>query len=54
VNKNRFFLVSMLIVSLLLFLLRLTGMVPHIIVSLLGLAIMIPITLQTKEQWKKN
>ena len=41
-NKNRFFLISMLVVSLLLFMLRVTGLIPHIIVSVLGLAIMIP------------
>lgn len=51
-NKNRFFLISMLVVSLLLFLLRVTGIVPHIIVSVLGLAIMIPITVKTRKTWK--
>ena len=52
-NKNRIFLVSMIVVSALLFLLRLTGMMPHIIISVLGLAIMIPFTLKTKAEWKK-
>ena len=52
-NKNKIFLVSMIAVSALLFLLRLTGMVPHIIISVLGLAIMIPFTLKTKAEWKK-
>ncbi|MBQ1264875.1 MAG: hypothetical protein IIY04_05585 [Oscillospiraceae bacterium] len=51
-NKNRFFLVSMLLVSVLLFLLRLTGLIPHVIVSVIGLAIMIPLTIKTKSEWK--
>lgn len=51
-NKNRFFLISMLLVSALLFLLRLTGLIPHIIVSVIGLGIMIPITVTTKSEWK--
>ena len=52
-NKNRFFLISMLAVSILLFLLRMTGLTAHIIVSVIGLAIMIPLTLKTKSEWKK-
>ena len=52
-NKNRFFLISMIAVSALLFLLRMTGLAVHIGVSILGLAIMIPITLQTKNEWNK-
>ena len=51
-NKNRFFLISMLFVSVLLFMLRLTGLIPHIIVSVIGLAIMIPLTIKTKADWK--
>jgi hypothetical protein len=52
-NKNRFFLISMLVVTALLFLLRFTGLIPHIVVSLIGLAIMIPITIATRKEWKK-
>ena len=52
-NKNRIFLASMIVVSALLFLLRLTGLIPHIIVSVIGLAIMVPFTLKTKDEWKK-
>ena len=51
-NKNRIFLVSMIVVSALLFLLRMTGMVAHIIVSVAGLAVMIPLTLKTRGEWK--
>ena len=53
-NKNRFFLISMICVSALLFLLRMTGLTAHIIVSVVGLAIMIPITLKTRNEWKKT
>lgn len=51
-NKNRIFLLSMLVVSILLFLLRVTGLTPHIVVSVVGLAVMIPLTLMTKSEWK--
>lgn len=51
-KKNLIFLVSMLCVSVALFLLRFTGMTAHIIVSVLGLAIMIPITVLTAKDWK--
>ena len=52
-NKNLVFMISMIAVSLLLFLLRVTGLTAHIIVSVLGLAIMIPFTLKTKGEWTK-
>ena len=51
-NKNRVFLLGMLAVSVLLALLRVTGLVPHIIVSVVGLAIMIPYTVKTRKEWK--
>ena len=51
-NKNRFFLISMVIVSVLLAILRVTGLPAHIIVSVVGLAIMIPITITTRKGWK--
>lgn len=51
-NKNRFFLIAMILVSALLFLLRMTGLAAHIAVSLVGLAVMIPITLKTRKEWK--
>ena len=52
-NKNKLFMILMLAVALLLFALRMTGMTAHIIVSVLGLAIMIPFTLKTRCEWKK-
>ena len=51
-NKNRIFLAAMLAVALLLFLLRMTGMTAHILLSVLGLAVMIPFTLKTRKEWK--
>ena len=53
-NKNLVFMISMIAVSLLLFLLRVTGLTAHIIVSVLGLVIMIPYTLKTKGEWTKT
>ena len=51
-NKNRIFLLSMVLVSVLLFMLRMTGLAAHIIVSVAGLAVMIPLTLATRKEWK--
>ena len=51
-NKNRVFLLAMIAVSVLLFLLRVTGLVPHIVVSVAGLAVLIPFTLKTRKEWK--
>ena len=51
-NKNRIFLVSMVVISVLLWLLNTTGMTGHIIISVLGLAIMAPITIATRKEWK--
>ena len=51
-NKNRIFLISMVAVSLLLFLFRMTGLTTHIVISVLGLAIMVPFTLKTRKEWK--
>ena len=51
-NKNRIFLLSMVLVSVLLFMLRMTGLTAHIIVSGAGLAVMIPLTLATRKEWK--
>ena len=51
-TKNRTFLLSMAVVSVLLFMLRMTGLTAHIIVSVAGLAIMIPLTLAIRKEWK--
>jgi hypothetical protein len=42
----------MVIVSVLLFLLRYTGLVPHIIVSVIGLVLMISLTVKNTKSWK--
>ena len=53
-KKNCLFLIAMVAVSLLLFLLRMTGLTTHIIISVLGLAVMIPYTVKTKKEWKNT
>ena len=52
-KKNAFFMLAMAIVSMLLAFLSKTGMTAHIVISVLGLAIMIPFTLKTKSEWTK-
>ena len=51
-KKNLFFLISMVIVSVLLFLLRYTGLVPHIVISVIGLVLMILLTVKNTKSWK--
>ena len=51
-KKDLMFLVSMIIVSVLLFLLRFTGLIPHIVLSVIGLLIMIALTVKNTENWK--
>ena len=51
-KKNLIFLISMIIVSILLFLLRFTGLVPHSIVSVIGLVLMISLTVKNTKSWK--
>lgn len=51
-KKDLMFLVSMIIVSVLLFLLRFTGLIPHIIISVIGLLLMIALTVKNTENWK--
>jgi hypothetical protein len=51
-KKNTIFLIFMIIIVALLFLLRVTGLVPHIIISVLGLIGMILYTVQTHKDWK--
>lgn len=51
-KKNLIFLISMIIVSILLFLLRYTGIVPHIVVSVIGLVLMISLTVKNTKSWK--
>ena len=50
--KYSFFLIAMCIVSTLLSLFNVTGLVPHIIVSVLGLIGLIVFTVKTRKEWK--
>lgn len=52
-KKNVLFLIPMVIVAVLLFLLRATGMKVHIAVSFVGIVLLIGYTIVTKKSWKK-
>ena len=51
-KKKLLFLIPMIIVSVLLFMLRATGMKVHIAVSVVGLVLLAAYTLATKKEWK--
>ena len=51
-KKDLIFAPIMLVIGILLFLLRTTGMTAHIIISVLGLVTLLVYTIATKEQWK--
>lgn len=51
-KKNVLFLIPMIAVTILLFLLRATGMTAHIIVSVIGLLLLVAYTVATKKEWK--
>lgn len=51
-KKNVLFLIPMIVVSVLLFMLRKTGMTAHIVVSAVGLLVLIAYTVATKKEWK--
>ena len=51
-KKNLLFVIPMIIVAVLLFMLRATGMTAHIIVSVIGLALLIAYAVTTKKEWK--
>ena len=51
-KKKVLFLVPMVIVAVLLFMLRATGMKVHIAVSLIGLLLLIAYTVATKKEWR--
>ena len=51
-KKKLLFLIPMIIVAVLLFMLRATGMTAHIAVSVVGLALLIAYTVATKKEWK--
>ena len=51
-KKKLLFLIPMIIVAVLLFMLRTTGMKVHIAVSVIGLVILAAYALATKKEWK--
>lgn len=51
-KKNLLFIIPLLIIAVLLFLLRATGMTAHIAVSVIGLVLLVAYALATKKSWK--
>lgn len=51
-KKNLLFVIALIAVAVLLFFLRATGMMTHIIVSVVGLVLLIAYTLVSKKEWK--
>ena len=51
-KKNLLFVIPMIVVAVLLFMLRATGMTAHIAVSVIGLVILVAYALATKKTWK--
>ena len=51
-KKDLIFAPIMLVIGVLLFLLRATGMTAHIIISLLGLVTLVVYAIVTKKEWK--
>ena len=51
-KKNLMFVIPMVIVAVLLFMLRATGMTAHIALSVLGLVVLVAYALTTKKTWK--
>ena len=51
-KKDLFFSIPLILIAVLLSLLRMTGMTAHIIVSVIGLALLVVYTIVTKKAWK--
>lgn len=51
-KKDLIFAPAMLLVGVLLFLLRATGMTAHIVISVIGLLVLIAYSVLTKKEWK--
>ena len=51
-KKNLLFIIPMIAVAVVLFMFRATGMTAHIIVSVIGLALLIAYAVTTKKEWK--
>ena len=51
-KKDMIFAPAMLVIGILLFLLRFTGMTAHIAISVIGILVLIAYTVLTKKEWK--
>ena len=51
-KKDLIFPPAMLVIGILLFLLRATGMIAHIVISIIGVLVLIAYTVLTKKEWK--
>ena len=51
-KKDLIFTPAMLVIGVMLFLLRATGMTVHIIISVIGVLVLIAYTVLTKKEWK--
>lgn len=51
-KKDLIFAPALLVVGILLFLLKTTGMTAHIVVSIIGILVLIAYTVLTKKDWK--
>ena len=51
-KKDLIFAPAMLLIGVLLFLLRATGMTAHIVISVIGVLLLIAYTVFTKKEWK--
>ena len=51
-KKDLIFIPAMLLIGVLLFLLRVTGMTAHIAISVVGVLVLIAYTILTKKEWK--
>ena len=51
-KKDLFFTLAMLVIGVLLFLLRATGMTAHIALSVVGILVLVAYTILTKKNWK--
>ena len=51
-KKDLIFVPAMLLIGVLLFLLRATGMTAHVVISVIGVLVLIAYTVLTKKDWK--
>ena len=51
-KKDLIFTPALLVIAVLLFLLRATGMAAHIVISVIGVLVLIAYTVLTKKEWK--